>query len=368
MPPLWFLPPWLRGMAFTFSHHPACPRPAPPAPRSASGRNCPEGLPLRRGSPRGSGHSPARGSPPVLCGGTAATPPQSSRSGRAATNRVTRGCPPLTHSGDDLRRRPPQPNRAFGRQPAASQPPDWALFKARGARPTPSSHAECSLRPSPARAPLRATDMPGRRPLQWGSPAPSRPRPSPCPFSDGPTSAHAPARRPWLPAAGRARAPEPEEKGDVCPAKRPRGAAAAGSGGAITTASLFPAPEPQTSEAILFLTTNFLGSRRRQRCRAPQLPRPRRRRYQLGARGSPPLRSVAQPGSVGSARARARGKALGLGCGEGGCPAGRGTGPPRGPRPRAQLHPARPPRPALYPARRAPGRRRRGSRPSHRLL
>ena len=70
---------------------------APRAPRSAAGRNCPEGLALRRESPRGSGHSLARGSPPVPCGGTAATASQSSRSGRAATSRVTRGCPPLTH-------------------------------------------------------------------------------------------------------------------------------------------------------------------------------------------------------------------------------------------------------------------------------
>lgn len=230
MPPLWFLPPWLRGMAFTFSHHPARPaRPAPPAPL-CFGSELPGGAAVAKGSPRGSGHSPARGSPPVLCGGTAATPPQSSRSGRAACPGHP-GMPPLTHSGDDLERRPPQPNRAFGRQPAASQPPDWALFKARGARPTPSSHAECSLRPSPARAPLRATDMPGRRPLQWGSPRSSAPRPSPCPFSDGPTSAHAPARRPWLPAAGRARAPSPE-KGGQCArpnglgVRRPRAAAA----------------------------------------------------------------------------------------------------------------------------------------------
>lgn len=99
----------------------SAPRGAPRPPRSPAGLNCPEGLAMRRESPRSCGHSPARGSPPVPCGGTPVTPSRSSRSGRAATRRVTRGCPALTHSGDDLRSRPPQPNRAFGRQPAASQ-------------------------------------------------------------------------------------------------------------------------------------------------------------------------------------------------------------------------------------------------------
>lgn len=210
------------------------PRPPPPAPRSAAGQNCLEGLPLRRGSPRGSGHSPARGSPPVLCGGTAATPPQSSRSGRAATSRVTRGCPPPTHSGDDLRRRPPQPNRAFGRQPAASQPLDWALFKARGARPTPSSHASAvSVLPRLGLLSAPLTCLAGA-PFSGTRPLPPAPDPAPVP---SPMAPPVPTPRPGVPGylqrGGRGR-----------PSRRRRGTCARPNGLGVRRPRAAAAPSP----------------------------------------------------------------------------------------------------------------------------
>lgn len=91
------------------------------------------------------------------------------------------------------------------------------------------------------------------------------------------------------------------EGGGVRRAEQLRGAAAAGSCGAITTAR-FPAPEPQTSGSIPLLTTNFSGGRRRQRCRALWLQR--RLRHRLGARGRRQLCAVAPPGSERAALAR----------------------------------------------------------------
>ena len=273
--------------------------------------------------------------------------------------------------GDDLRRRPPQPNRALDRRPAASQ-----LAPGLGS-PTPRSPIRAP-HPTPAPAPRAPSTLTRLRflaapptclgdALGGSLPLPSAPNPAPVPSPTAPpvpTPRHAPAPRPWLPAAGRAPGAQAGGEEDVCPAERPRGAAAAGSGGAITAVSLFPWAGATDERAILLLTTNFSGSRRRQRCCAPQLPGPWRRPHQLGARSSaPPLgRALCAPPGPGPRARRSVQGAERVGAGPG---AGRS---PQGHRPRAQLHPARPPRPALYPARRAPGRRRRGSRPSHRLL
>lgn len=112
-------------------------------------------------------------------------------------------------------------------------------------------------------------------------------------------------------------------------AERPRGAAAAGSLGAITTAGPFPEPEPQTSRSILLLTTNFSGGRWRQRCRALWLQR--RLRHRLGARGRQQLCVAAPPGSERGALARPRTEALGAGARRGRERGRRGTvpaGPP----------------------------------------
>ena len=208
-----------------------------------------------------------------------------------ATDRVTNGCPPLTHLGDDLRRRPPQPNRALDRRPAASQ-----LAPGLGS-PTPRSPIRAP-HPTPAPAPRAPSTLTRLRflaapptclgdALGGSLPLPSAPNPAPVPSPTAPpvpTPRHAPAPRPWLPAAGLAPGAQAGGEEDVCPAERPRGAAAAGSGGAITAVSLFPWAGATDERAILLLTTNFSGSRRRQRCCAPQLPGPWRRPHQLGAR------------------------------------------------------------------------------------
>lgn len=270
-------------------------------------------------SPRGSGPSPAR-LRGELWGGT-------------ATDRVTTGCPPLSHLGNDLRRRPPRPNRALDRQPAASQlapglgsPTPRSPIRAPHPAPAPAPRPARTLHPYQAPVPRRATYMPWRCP-RWVSPAPSGPQPGPCPFY-GPTSAHAPAPRPWLPAAGRAPGAQAGGEEDVCPAERPRGAAAAGSGGAITAVSLFPwagatdeRGHPASDHKLL---------RQPAETKVPRAAAPRAVAAAAPAR-SPQLCSAARPGSVRSAGARPQGKALGSGRGEGGRGAGRGTvpaGPP----------------------------------------
>lgn len=91
--------------------------------------------------------------------------------------------------------------------------------------------------------------------------------------------------------------------------QRPWGAVASGGSRAITAASGFPSQEPEASGAILPLTTNFSGGRRRQRCRALGLRKPRWHR--LGARGRRQL-CVADR-SARSAQARPRGEVHGAG-------------------------------------------------------
>lgn len=100
-----------------------------------------------------------------------------------------------------------------------------------------------------------------------------RPYSRPSPF---PTAHQCPRRagRPGLPAGGPGA--QARRGWGVLQLQRPWGAVASGGSRTIAAASGFPAQEPEASGAILPLTTNFSGGRRRQRCRALGL---RKRRW-----------------------------------------------------------------------------------------
>lgn len=214
MPPCWLLSILAAHPVLLFPH----PSPsACPPPLSLDGLKCPEWLAkqreerkalraksrgnvrsLVRGSPRGAGGWGVGGAEGRWGAGTAATSSQSLSPGRAANNQVTLKCPPQTHlrmtSDAD---RPCQPELLIG-----------VLLRVRLSPWTGLSHAQVA-NPSPPCAPSTLPRFQFCAPpptrlavLWWVPPAPSGPHASPSPLSCGPTSARAPAWRPWLPAAG----------------------------------------------------------------------------------------------------------------------------------------------------------------------
>lgn len=171
------------------------------------------------------------------------------------------------------------------------------------------------------------------------------------------------AGRFWLPAVGPVPGAQAGGGWGVLRAERPPGRGGRGRQQCHRQGQLSPRAGARGARAVL--PHKLLGRPARQRCRARRLPQRWGRRW-LRARERPQLRTARS--SARSAQAWPRGEERGAGARKGPTQVWARDSPRRATG-RPQLHPAQPlPRPALYPARRAPGRRRRGSRPSHRLL